>query len=316
MQLPSNKVGLVLISVVLVIAGTIFFSKIKAVKPTVDLKNVELIVTRNTDSTFKAGDSDSDGLTDWLEEFYHTDPKNPDTDGDGTSDGDEVSLDRDPSVAGPNDPLLTREDLISTDIGTSTPGSLTDKASIELFSQYMLLKKQGNLKPEDEKNLVDQISKKVSTEASLKDKYVKSDILNTTSTTETITIYGDRVAQIALDFFLELDSYKNFQDSVYLMKISEAYKNYADNLLQISVPGVLQDVHLAFVNYMYKTGIFFEVLAKTDADPMTSLVVTTQYKATQLSEQQLYTTLGSYFKNNGIIFDTESTDRFWKNFQN
>lgn len=46
-------------------------------------------------------DSDNDGLTDWEEEFlYFTDPNNPDTDGDGMFDGEEVRLGRNPNGPG------------------------------------------------------------------------------------------------------------------------------------------------------------------------------------------------------------------------
>ncbi len=45
-------------------------------------------------------DFDQDGLSNQAEEFYGTDPNNPDTDGDGHSDGDEVSRGYDPLLPG------------------------------------------------------------------------------------------------------------------------------------------------------------------------------------------------------------------------
>lgn len=57
-------------------------------------------------------DSDNDGLPDWEENLRKTDPNNPDTDRDGTSDGEEVRAGRNPLKPTPND----REDeaIIST----------------------------------------------------------------------------------------------------------------------------------------------------------------------------------------------------------
>jgi len=50
-------------------------------------------------------DSDNDGLKDWEEELCHTNPYNPDTDGDGYLDGEEVDSGRNPLVKAPGDKL-------------------------------------------------------------------------------------------------------------------------------------------------------------------------------------------------------------------
>lgn len=52
-------------------------------------------------------DADEDGLPDALESVYNTDPNNPDTDGDGVFDGDEIALGKNPTVAGPDDQIET-----------------------------------------------------------------------------------------------------------------------------------------------------------------------------------------------------------------
>jgi hypothetical protein len=45
-------------------------------------------------------DSDDDGLSDDMEAFYKTDKNNPDTDGDGYKDGEEVENGYDPALPG------------------------------------------------------------------------------------------------------------------------------------------------------------------------------------------------------------------------
>jgi hypothetical protein len=47
-------------------------------------------------STVMNIDSDNDGLPDWKEALYGTNPNKADTDGDGTNDGDEIAQNRDP----------------------------------------------------------------------------------------------------------------------------------------------------------------------------------------------------------------------------
>jgi hypothetical protein len=48
-------------------------------------------------------DTDNDGLKDWEEKLYKTDPLNPDTDNDGYLDGEEINSGHNPLVKGPND---------------------------------------------------------------------------------------------------------------------------------------------------------------------------------------------------------------------
>lgn len=319
MELPSNKVGIALVIVVLVVVGTIVGSRIKVEKnPFVDLENVEVVVARTTQDNFKAGDGDSDGLSDWLEEFYRTDPKNPDTDGDGTKDGEEISLDRDPTIPGPKDPLITREDLIKkeADFSSFATGTVTDKMSIKLFSDYITLKKQGVLSAEDESKLVDNISQEVLKQASLKDIYLPTSIYTVNSTSDTVEVYGDRLAQVSLSNLYRMDNIVKFNESTYLGQIGKEYKAYAEELKGISVPTIMAEAHLQLMNYLYKTGVFYESLSKADEDPLTSVVIMNQYKELPVDDVALYTAIAQSFKNNGIIFDTESTINFWQKFQN
>jgi hypothetical protein len=316
---PSPKVGIVFVLVVLVVVVTIFGSKMKfETTPIKDLQNVELVLERKTNADFKTGDQDQDGLADWLEEFYKTDSKNPDSDGDGTNDGEEIKQDRDPALAGPSDPLVTRKDLINTkaNFDNFIEGTLTDKVSVELFSEYLLLKKQGVLKPEDETKLVDELSKKTVEQASLKPKYVLSDLNVVESTEETISIYGDRVAQVSLDMFYRMDTFKYLKDLAYFEQLAKEYRVYAEDLRTISVPTVTQEVHLELMNYSYNLSKVYDSFVNADSDPFSSLVIISQFQTIQTNDQQLYAVLADYFKNNGIIFDTDTTRNFWKNFEN
>jgi len=81
-------------------------------------------------------DHDFDGLADWEEEIYKTDPNNPDTDGDGYLDGEEVASGFDPTKKAPNDKL---QDEASQQIGDGLsrpePGNLTQMIGYVLSGQ-------------------------------------------------------------------------------------------------------------------------------------------------------------------------------------
>jgi len=71
-------------------------------------------------------DYDHDGLADWEEELYGTDPNNPDTDGDGYLDGEEVASGYNPAKKAPNDKFPIEENQKETvQRDRPEPGNLT-----------------------------------------------------------------------------------------------------------------------------------------------------------------------------------------------
>jgi len=77
----------------------------------------QVAMPTGTPDQLKNQDSDKDGLSDYDELYiYHTDPYNPDTDGDGYTDGYEVANGYDPNKKG-NDKL---EKEIDIDLATQT----------------------------------------------------------------------------------------------------------------------------------------------------------------------------------------------------
>jgi hypothetical protein len=317
MQLPNNRVGFVLIFVVLSVASTVFFSKVGIKGDLTDLRNVDLVVARNTDTIQKSGDADLDGLSDWQEELWKSDPTNPDTDGDGTNDGEEIAADRDPTIAGPNDILINPSDYFQSevDFANFASGTVSDKLSVDLFSRYLNLKQKGAITQEQQVQLVDEVAQKVAQEATLEDKYALSDFVVIASSKESVRVYGSEFARLSMMYLNRMESYKTLSEVQYLAKMAATYKEFAAAMSTISVPDVAKDVHIQIVNRLYNAGVMFEVISKSDEDPVSAMVVVGQYQAQQQGEAALYTSLAQYFKNNGIIFDDTATARFWNYFE-
>ncbi len=93
--MKKTKIPLILIisAAILIIGGVVFvwqYSDIKK-QPKFSQENLK--------------DSDNDGLKDWEEELYKTNPNNPDTDADGYLDGEEINSGHNPLVKAPGDKL-------------------------------------------------------------------------------------------------------------------------------------------------------------------------------------------------------------------
>lgn len=81
-------------------------------------------------------DSDNDGLQDWQEDLYKTDYLNPDTDGDGYLDGEEINSDHNPLVKAPGDTQIFHP-LPLGDKYNITKRVLNEKTVESIFDSYL-----------------------------------------------------------------------------------------------------------------------------------------------------------------------------------
>ncbi len=88
----------IIIGIILIIGGVIFVLKYSDKGSLLGSRTSEVF-----QENFK--DSDNDGLRDWEEELFHTNPNNPDTDGDGYLDGEEIDSGHNPLVKAPGDKI-------------------------------------------------------------------------------------------------------------------------------------------------------------------------------------------------------------------
>jgi hypothetical protein len=101
-------------------------------------------------------------LPDWEEELWGTDPDNPDSDGDGTPDGEEAASDRNPTSASANDTLpqgSAATVAASIDAYLADPSRTeTEKLALELFRGYGELRQTGGIGTSAETDLIEQLA--------------------------------------------------------------------------------------------------------------------------------------------------------------
>jgi hypothetical protein len=104
-------------------------------------------------------DYDGDGLKDWEEALWKTNPQNPDTDGDNTNDGEEIISNRDPLKQNINPSGQEPSDKIAETILLAEKKAVEDYIKLtstetvarQLFSQYIATKKVGGQLTETDK---------------------------------------------------------------------------------------------------------------------------------------------------------------------
>ena len=207
-------------------------------------------------TTITDRDSDADGLPDWEEHLYNSDPLKFDTDGDGTPDGEEVREGRDPSKANtagasspPNDMLAVAQD---PHFATSSTDILGIKK--EFFAKYLALDAQ-EIRQTTYKDLLKNFDvKKVTPRNQMVDLNISSD-----NSAEALHAYGNafglliqkytkrthRTEQEILASALKASSTQILKE---LQLPAIDYRNFSADLKKLQTPTSVAQWHLEIVN--------------------------------------------------------------------
>lgn len=140
----SPRLGIVVFAVILavIVIGYAFYTKSAGTaKDSGEYINTE----RQTINSIADGlrkdseqDDDGDGLMNWEEALWGTDPQKADSDGDGTNDGEEIRESRNPLIGGED-----RVSIQASGVSSVTDNTKTGQISRDLFGNYLQAKRIG-----------------------------------------------------------------------------------------------------------------------------------------------------------------------------
>ncbi len=231
---------------------------------------------------YAAKDSDTDGLPDWQESLYGTNPAVADTDGDGVSDGEAA-----------RSGLLTTQRFL-TDAGqtpvsvndipgiTPAPGTLTEEFSRAFFEAYMSNWQGTPLTAEQQDALVERLLGDFSTRAraELTSNYtaaaVKSgntDVLSYAAAVESIIRQNEVKEGEGQPVMLAHEFIENSDRSALakLETLSASYRAIANGLVGVTAPVSLRDEHLALIRAFDTLAKSTGSLAEYEQDPLAVL---------------------------------------------
>lgn len=264
--LPSKKLIISALILFGLIGGGFWFSKNK---PFSREKTAQTSIPSQKD--FKKllasdQDSDADGLKDWEEVLWSTNPNNPDTDADGTPDGKEIEQNRNPLIAGPNDSLSLSASRTAAETSSEKPLSLTEQIGREFLTNYLTFKKSGErVDSYTQEDLISAMINGLKTQE-FENIYALKDLsLNPKADQKAIEEYATGLEKIFEKNFnpLKENELKILQSAVefgvekpeVLEKLKPyelAYKNSAREMLKINAPASYAQTHLNFINSLTK----------------------------------------------------------------
>jgi hypothetical protein len=315
MNSPSKKI-ISLSIICLAILVSVFIFKLNPQSKNLDfvLTTVSPNIVVDINTTDQSTDLDNDGLKDWEEVLWGTDSNNSDSDGDKTPDGEEVALDRDPKIPGPNDKIgnvdISQKLSVPNIYESFVKDSVTDSVSQDLFSYYIQTKEEsGFLDSGDFENIAEYIAGDVFESNLLKDKY-SIDSIGVFSDSDIVAVekYANDFGRIYLDF---VDSVDNSPEE--LEYLAPLFVNLSKSLVLIKAPNSLKSTHLEIVNNFYNSAVAMIILNDYEKDPVKASVSAQIYRSLEDRRPQLFTTIGTYILRSDIIFDNEDIESLWQN---
>jgi len=232
-------------------------------------------------------DTDNDGLKDWEEILWKTDPNNPDTDHDGTIDNEEIKLNRNPLKPWPNDSLPKDENATTT-----RPETLTQKIGREFLTQYFKTKGDINLTDAEQLNIINSLLLNLNSDTG-KIKYELNDISISSDNSETkiknyINGFARAIKPLQLIQQNELEIFKEIlkdEENEQLDKIKQLkadrllYEKTIRDLTLLSAPLNYKYIHLDFLNFFNNTAGAVLKMEMIYDDPAKAVIGVKTYSA-------------------------------------
>jgi len=247
-------------------------------------------------------DSDGDGLLDWEESLWGTDPNNPDTDSDGTNDYDEIKANRNPLVAGPNDENIDLEDEALARIQSRNfdEDGLTNQVALTFADTYFNSRDGRELTNEQKNLLVNQLSEQTIKQIKFDSIYTINSIstFDPINNDEKLIRYTDLYLAKQVEFLNLI--VQNYENTNYEALGNEVIKK-SNEIMSIETPQQIANLHLELANNYYQLGNIIKTFEKEEEDPLYAMLSLRFYENTQIKIRDINILIGDFLEESGII---------------
>ncbi len=298
--LPSKKIFLLLTGSILIVGGIVIVLNFDSIKTHFALKQAKDDLGTVSVTEFVKEDKDGDGIPNWEEPLWGTDPSSADSDNDGIPDGDEIETKR-------------QEIQKKTNIQPENDLNQTESFAREFFGIIASLSAEGSLTDEALANLSQEFVNKTLTPSVMFSPYKQSDLKTSYLTTDEArrTYYNDLKKNIEpyLETQLGLEMqviasgiYLNDNSRIKNLSIpAETYTELSKKLLTIQVPLEVATRHLAVVNGFSLLGTSLNQTTAILEDPVVGIAGLVAYKTTLDTLLLNIQDLDKYFESHDIL---------------
>jgi hypothetical protein len=252
------------------------------------------IVAFGAEGDYFSRDSDGDGLYDWEEALWGTNPNSKDSRGDGISDHDYVKN--------------LKSQMEFDDEYTPNLDNDTEVFARQLFATSAVLNQSGTLSQDDIERFNSGLEMSMNN-FNIKDKYTLSNLkmsnISPLEYSQKIDSLYESLGELDINE-LSLIAYmaENPNDPDALVELGE-YLKYSEKLingyLNMNVPHNIAGTHLSIVNNIYKISEITKQAYYLDSDPLRAIMYLGKYDEYTDNLISGLDALANYFASNGII---------------
>lgn len=268
---------------------------------------------------FSSRDTDNDGLPDWQEALYGTDPNNAYSFSAEMTDGEAASQ-------GLLEPKF-RTDLSGLSGTIDVPGvdadanTVTGRFARDLFTNYMN-SRSGTPSSAEVSRFMQQALADLAQKQRSARAYSLGNVRVEGSGPEALRSYAISAEEAFSRNTVDTEQNELFYFTEAMQKgdktamnqvraISRAYKNIAAALIQTPVPSEAQTAHLNFANSLAYMGIVVENMANVEGDPLRGMLGMSEYRTAAEAMIRAYAELNTVFAGSGISIGQGSAGYFF-----
>jgi len=309
LNFPSQKLFYFFIPVIAVLGVFVLVKdKVLPKSSPVPEQTVEIVSVKN--SVINETDTDGDGLKDWEEALWGTDPLKPISNPQKIADAEfvKIKIEKEGVNASTKESFTlqafaTEDENVSTALGK------------DMFAEYVSLKKSGQATPDK----LDQLALRLAENTALPvtKKYTTSQVKTFPDANKDFgRIYANNVAGLKLKYQNmvqqrstrgpeEVTDANVSQYSEMFSYLSTLYTNFAKELMTLSVPKGLVNSHIDLANSLAQSANAIKNMSLIDTDPTRALIGVESHSEAEALQESALITMSRFFTTNGIIFTTD-----------
>lgn len=256
---------------------------------------------------FDDKDTDGDGLRDWEELLWRTDPNNKFSGGRSESDYDYVQ----------NVVKNGSKETVFTNLSAST--TLTDAFSREFFNEYWELKQTGKITNGTIESLTNRLSDKLLASQTIETYITPPELIVRNASDTEIREYGNRIAEIRGRYQNTYDQnpikssdFESGDTQISSVATSaKLYEEMAEELKTLLVPTLIVTAHETLVNSYIQSSEGLLALSRFNIDSAKAITGIQLHNTAQGLEASAIERLQMFFSQSGIIFEAFEPGSYW-----